>query len=28
MTVFDDGATRIRRDIDICAIERYAITHR
>jgi hypothetical protein len=27
-TVFDDGTTRIRRDVDICAIERYAIFHR
>jgi hypothetical protein len=27
-TVFDDGATQIRRDVDVCAIERYAISYR
>ena len=23
-TVFDDGTTQIRRDVDMCAVERYA----
>ena len=27
-TVFDDGTTQIRRDIDMCAVERYAISYR
>ena len=27
-TVFNDGTTQVRRDVDICAIERYAISHR
>jgi hypothetical protein len=27
-TVFDDGTTQIRRDVDICAVERYAISDR
>lgn len=27
-TVFDDGTTQIRRDIDVCAVERYAISYR
>ena len=27
-TVFDDGITQIRRDVDVCAVERYAISHR
>jgi hypothetical protein len=27
-TVFDDGATQIRRDVDVCAIKRYAISYR
>ena len=27
-TVFDDGTTLIRRDVDICAIGRYAISYR
>jgi len=27
-TVFDDGTTQIRRDVDICAVERYAISYR
>ena len=27
-TVFDDGTTLVRRDVDICAIERYAISYR
>jgi hypothetical protein len=27
-TVFDDSTTLIRRDVDICAIERYAISYR
>ena len=27
-TVFDDGTTMIRRDVDICAIGRYAISYR
>ena len=27
-TVFNDGTTQIRRGVDICAIERYAISHR
>ena len=27
-TVFDDGSTQVRRDVDICAIERYAIFYR
>jgi hypothetical protein len=26
--VFDDGTTQIRRDVDICAVERYAISYR
>jgi hypothetical protein len=27
-TVFDDGTTQIRRDVDICTVERYAISYR
>jgi hypothetical protein len=27
-TVFDDGTTQIRRDVDMCAVERYAISYR
>jgi hypothetical protein len=27
-TVFDDGSTLVRRDVNICAIERYAISYR
>jgi len=27
-TVFDDGTTLVRRDVNICAIERYAISYR
>ena len=27
-TVFDDGTTQIRRDVDVCAVERYAISYR
>jgi len=27
-TVFDDGATLIRRDVDVCAVERFAISYR
>jgi hypothetical protein len=27
-TVFDDGTTQIRRDVDVCAVERYAISFR
>lgn len=27
-TVFDDGATSIRRNIDICAVETFAVSHR
>jgi hypothetical protein len=27
-TVFNDGTTQMRRDVDICAIERYAISYR
>jgi hypothetical protein len=26
--VFDDGTTQIRRDFDICTVERYAISYR
>jgi len=26
--VFNDGSTQIRRDVDICAVERYAISYR
>jgi hypothetical protein len=26
--VFDDGSTLIRRDINVCAVERYAISYR
>ena len=26
-TVFDDGTTQIRRDVDVCAVERYAISY-
>jgi hypothetical protein len=26
--VFDDGITWIRRDLDICALQRYAISYR
>ena len=28
MTVFDDGATSIRRNVDVCAVERFAVSHR
>ena len=27
-TVFDDGTTQIRRNVDVCAVERYAISYR
>ena len=27
-TVFDDGTTRIRRDVNVCEMERYAISYR
>jgi hypothetical protein len=27
-TVFDDGATQIRRNVDVCGLERYAISYR
>ena len=27
-TVFDDDTTQIRRDVDVCAVERYAISYR
>ena len=27
-TVFDDGTTQVRGDVDICAVERYAISYR
>jgi len=27
-TVFDDGASLIRRDVDVCAVERFAISYR
>jgi hypothetical protein len=27
-TVFDDGTIRVRRDINVCALERYAISYR
>ena len=27
-TVFDDGTTQYRRDVDVCAVERYAISYR
>jgi hypothetical protein len=27
-TVFDDGTTRILRNVNVCATERYAISHR
>jgi len=27
-TVFDDGTAQIRRDVDVCAVERYAISYR
>jgi hypothetical protein len=27
-TVFDDGTSSIRRDIDICAVERFAVSYR
>ena len=27
-TVFDDGTTQIRRDVDVCAVEKYAISYR
>jgi hypothetical protein len=27
-TVFDDGTTQIRRSVDMCAVERYAISYR
>jgi hypothetical protein len=27
-TVFDDGTTQIRRDVNVCVVERYAITYR
>ena len=27
-TVFDDGTTQIRRDVNVCAVERYAISYR
>lgn len=26
-TVFDDGTVRVRRGINVCALERYAISH-
>jgi hypothetical protein len=27
-TVFDDGTTQIRRDVDVCGVEKYAISYR
>ena len=27
-TVFDDGTTQIRRNVDICAVERFAVSYR
>ena len=27
-TVFDDGATLIRQNVDVCAVERFAISYR
>ena len=27
-TVFDDGTIRVRRDINVCVLERYAISYR
>lgn len=27
-TVFDDATTSVRRDIDVCAVERFAVSHR
>ena len=27
-TVFDDGTSVVRRDIDVCAVERFAISYR
>ena len=27
-TVFDDGTTQIQRNVNVCATERYAISHR
>lgn len=27
-TVFDDGAALIRRDVDVCAVERFAVSYR
>jgi hypothetical protein len=27
-TIFDDGTTSVRRDIDVCAVERLAVSHR
>jgi hypothetical protein len=27
-TVFDDGTTQIRKNVDVCAVERYAISYR
>jgi hypothetical protein len=27
-TVFDDGTTQLRRNVDVCAVERYAISYR
>ena len=27
-TVFDDGTIQIRRNVDVCAVERYAISYR
>jgi hypothetical protein len=27
-TVFSDGTTQMRRDVDVCTIERYAISYR
>jgi hypothetical protein len=27
-TVFDDGTTQIRRNVDVCAVKRYAISYR
>ncbi|SRR6266436_886049 len=27
-TVFDDGATQIRRNVNVCGLERYAISYR
>jgi hypothetical protein len=26
--VFDDGTTQIRRDVDLCAVERFAVSYR